>query len=137
MGRLRHFTPLEEAVHDMIGIPSGNPTEPLLQLVLATYTGLARTLPPAETLARLLTICRKADGSGRLPPSRMLLRRGLLGRAWQAVQDEASQAPRIPEPRGEQRRQIIRDLHPLPMDVSLPAVPILSGLPRRSPARPW
>lgn len=127
MGRLRHFTPLEEAVHDMIGIPSGNPTEPLLQLVLATYTGLARTLPPAETLARLLTICRKADGSGRLPPSRMLLRRGLLGRAWQAVQDEASQAPRIPEPRGEQRRQIIRDLHPLPMDVSLPAVPHTLG----------
>ncbi|EFO65686.1 Reverse transcriptase/endonuclease, putative [Giardia lamblia P15] len=127
MNRLRHFAPLEETVHDMIGIPSGNPTEPLLQLIAATYTGLARLLPPAEALARLLAICRKTDGSGRFPPSQMLLRRGLLGRAWQAVQDETSQSPRVPEPRGEQRRQIIRDLHPSPMDVSLPSVPHTLG----------
>ena len=123
VSRFRHFLPLDDTVHEYIGIPNGTPTPELLHLLAATFVRVSKQLPPTEALARFLSTCRRMEGSGRLPPSRLLLRRGLLGRAWQAVQSEASQAVAVPEPTGEERLAIIRELHPAPMDVSLPEVP--------------
>lgn len=129
--RLRHFVPLGESIHEYIGVPSGTPTQELLHLLATTFTRLAKQLPPSEALSRFLSVCRKMDGSGRLPPPRMLLRmllrRGLLGRAWQAVQSEASQSATIPEPTGEERLAVIRELHPAPPAVTLPPVALTLG----------
>ena len=55
------------------------------------------------------------------------MRRGLLGRAWQALQSEVSSAAPMPEPMGEERVRIGRELHPLPPDISLPTVPSVHG----------
>ena len=127
VSRFRHFLPLDDTVHEYIGIPNGTPTPELLHLLATTFVRVSKQLPPTEALARFLSTCRRMEGSGRLPPSRLLLRRGLLGRAWQAVQSEASQAAAVPEPTGEERLAVIRELHPAPMDVSLPEVPHTRG----------
>lgn len=127
VSRFRHFLPLDDTIHEYIGIPNGTPTPELLHLLATTFVRVSKQLPPTEALARFLSTCRRMEGSGRLPPSRTLLRRGLLGRAWQAVQSEASQAAAVPEPTGEERQAIIRELHPAPMDVSLPEVPHTLG----------
>ncbi|EFO65688.1 Reverse transcriptase/endonuclease [Giardia lamblia P15] len=125
--RYHHFIPLEATVPELIGIPSGGPSRSLLHLLLSAFTEIAKQLPPTDAVARLLSTCRKMEGSGRFPPSRALLRRGLLGRAWQVVQSEASPAARMPEPIGEERAAIIRELHPLPPNVSLPVARYVYG----------
>lgn len=119
VARLGHFTPPDATIHQRIGVPSGSPSPDLLQLLSGAFTELARQLPPVQALAT----CRRMEGSGRLPPSRMLLRRGLLGRAWQVLQSEVSSTGPMPEPTGKERAAIVRELHPLPPDISLPAVP--------------
>ena len=125
--RLRHFLPLDETIHEYIGVPSGSPTQELLHLLATTFVRIAKQLPPVEALSRFLSVCRKMDGSGRLPPSRMLLRKGLLGRAWQAIKSEASQSAMVPEPTGEERLAVIRELHPAPSAVTLPPVALTLG----------
>lgn len=127
VSRFRHFLPLDDTIHEYIGIPNGTPTPELLHLLATTFVRVSKQLPPTEALSRFLSTCRRMEGSGRLPPSHTLLRRGLLGRAWQAVQSEASQAAAVPEPTGEERQAIIRELHPVPMDVSLPEAPHTLG----------
>ena len=122
VARLGHFTPLDATIHQRIGVPSGSPSPDLLQLLSGAFTELARQLPPAQALARFLATCRRMEGSGQLPPSQMLLRRGHLGRAWQALLGEADPAHRLPEPRGEERARIVGELHPAPLPVSLPPV---------------
>ena len=122
VARLGHFTPPDATIHQRIGVPSGSPSPDLLQLLSGAFTELARQLPPAQALARFLATCRRMEGSGQLPPSQMLLRRGHLGRAWQALLGEADPAHRLPEPRGEERARIVGELHPAPLPVSLPPV---------------
>ena len=122
VARLGHFTPPDATIHQRIGVPSGSPSPDLLQLLAGAFTELARQLPPAQALARFLATCRRMEGSGQLPPSQMLLRRGHLGRAWQALLGEADLAHRLPEPRGEERARIVGELHPAPLPVSLPPV---------------
>ena len=120
MDRLGHNPPVDEFVPKIVGIPSGTPTTSLLNLLVSTFRLLAKQYPPVELTSRLLSICRKMIGSGRLPPANMLLKRGLLGRAWEAMQAEASPQSHIPEPIGDERKQIINELHPLPPKLSLP-----------------
>ena len=131
MDRLGHHPPLDDVLPRIIGIPSGTPTHALLNLLVATFKMLARQLPPAEVLSRLLGICRVMEGSGRLPPAGMLLKKGLLGRAWEAIRSEAAPHSHIPEPSGEERARVVRELHPLPPQVLLPeAQPMVGPAPR-------
>ncbi|ESU45216.1 Reverse transcriptase [Giardia duodenalis] len=120
VARLGHHPPLDDVLPRAIGVPSGAPTPAMLHLLAATFKQLAERLPPVDALARLLAICRRAPGSGRLPPAALLLRKGLLGRAWEAIVSEAAPLSRVPEPTGEERRRIIRELHPEPPTVALP-----------------
>lgn len=129
--RAGHHPSVDDVLPRAIGIPSGTPTHAMLQLLAATFRTLAEHLPPTEVLACLLTICRRTEGSGRLPPASMLLRKGLLGRAWEAVLSEAAPSARVPEPTGDERRRVIRDLHPEPPEVALPeAQPVPGPAPR-------
>ena len=127
VARLGHFTPPDATIHQRIGVPSGSPSPDLLQLLAGAFMELARQLPPAQALARFLATCRRMEGSGQPPPSQMLLRRGHLGRAWQALLGEADPAHRLPEPRGEERARIVGELHPAPLPVSLPPAPHTLG----------
>lgn len=117
-----HFIPPDETIHDIIGIPSGTPSKELLGLIARTYNQLMRSLPPLQALAKLLSICRRCESSGRLPPCQVLVRKGLLGRAWQSILASTSPVANIPEPVGDERRRIIQELHPLPQLVALPQV---------------
>lgn len=129
--RAGHHPPIDDTLPRAIGIPSGTPTHAMLQLLAATFRTLAERLPPTEVLVRLLTICRRTEGSGRLPPASVLLRKGLLGRAWEAVMSEAAPLARVPEPTGDELRRVIRDLHPEPPETVLPeAQPVIGPAPR-------
>ena len=131
MDRLGHHPPLDDVLPKIIGIPSGAPTQALLNLLVATLRMLTSQLPPTEALSRLLGICRVMEGSGRLPPADMLLRKGLLGRAWEAIQSEAAPHSHVPEPSGVERARIVRELHPEPPEVVLPGVqPVVGPAPR-------
>ncbi|KAE8301202.1 putative Reverse transcriptase/endonuclease [Giardia duodenalis] len=122
IARLGHYLPLDATVPERIGVPSGSPSPELLRLLTDVFTEMAGRLPPVEALARFLSTCRRMEGSGRLPPAQSLLRKGLLGRAWQALLSETSSAARVPEPQGKEREAIVHELHPRPMPVSLPPV---------------
>ena len=129
--RAGHHPPLDDVLPRAIGIPSGAPTPAMLHLLAATFKQLADRLPPVDALARLLAICRRAPGSGRLPPATLLLQKGLLGRAWEAIVSEAAPLSRVPEPTGEERCRIIRELHPEPPTVALPETqPTLGPAPK-------
>lgn len=135
VSRLGHYVPLEGRIHDLIGIPSGTPPKELLNLISSTFAGISRSLPPAEAVAKLLTVCRREGGSGPLPPYQVLLGKGQLGRAWQSILAQASPASSVPEPEGEERAKVIRDLHPLPLPVDLPDVPHFQGTPPKITAK--
>lgn len=97
MDRLGHHPPLDDVLPKIIGIPSGTPTLALLNLLAATLRMLTRQLPPTEALSRLLGICRMMEGSGRLPPADLLLRKGLLGRRSKARRPHTCTSQSRPE----------------------------------------
>lgn len=118
--KFSHYIPPEATVPQTIGIPSGSPSHTLLHILLATFKELTLHLQPLDVVDKLISICRRIEGSGKLPPANALLQRGLLSRAWQAIKAEHAGMNTAQEPVGDERAAVIKELHPSPPSLSLP-----------------